>query len=52
MVRSARAKERKMAVNILVARSYVGVHKVDLHTSAVFWCKMSRFWKKVRNPFS
>ena len=37
-----------MAVNILVARSYIGVDKVDVHSSAVLWCRVTGFWNGLR----
>ncbi|MBB4301112.1 hypothetical protein GGD81_000127 [Rhodobium orientis] len=41
-----------MAVNILVARSYMGHRKVDVHTSALVWCKLNAAFKRIRGLFA
>lgn len=40
-----------MSVNILVGRSYIGAEKVDVHSSAVLWCRVTGAIRRLRNMF-
>ncbi|MBB4301111.1 hypothetical protein GGD81_000126 [Rhodobium orientis] len=41
-----------MALNILVARSYFGQRKINLHNTAVAWCKLTSAYKRIRRTFA